>query len=153
MKHFASHSVLFLLSKAPGAYEKGWRSFLDLTSYKGYEARLITALCWNHFVSLFSNLLINFQIQILSCFYEMHQHKVFLKNRLNDIVITFLLLQAWEYWPSFWSLTLFFMPFKFMWGCLFDTHTWKFHIVGCALNKLFSRSEYYCSIQIFRRVW
>lgn len=37
-------------------------------------------------------LLIKFRIQILSCFYEMHQHKIFLKNRLNVTVITFLLL-------------------------------------------------------------
>lgn len=36
--------------------------------------------------------LLKFQIQILSCFYEMRQRKVFLKNRLNFIVITFLLL-------------------------------------------------------------
>lgn len=54
----------------------------DLASYLGHEMSLVAGVCWNCFVSLFSNHLIKFQIQILSCFYEMHQHKIFLKNRL-----------------------------------------------------------------------
>lgn len=46
-------------------------------------------------------LLIKFWSQMLSCLYEKHQHQIFLKNRLNIIVITFLSLQACNIDPRF----------------------------------------------------